>query len=314
MRRRQLHGAVVVITGASSGIGRATALAFASHRANLVLAARGPSGLADVERECAARGASVVTAPTDIASPHGSEELADRALERFGRVDVWVEAASLLAVGRLEDHPTDEVRALIDTNVTGTTLGARSALRVFGAQDGGTLIIVSSLLGLTPSPLAPVYGASKFATRGLALSLRRAVARQPGVEVCVVVPGPVDTPMFQRAANHTGRELRALPPAHAPERLAAAIVSCARRPRRQATAGLTSRALLLSHRLAPGVTDRLVAEWSWRLLTRSSSAPEDPGAVTQPRRGTSVAGGWRRGRLRRSAGERFGAWLATRRT
>lgn len=313
MPSRELTGSVAVVTGATSGVGRATARAFASHRARLVLAARNPEALGEVERECSDSGADVLVVPTDISQSHAPDELANAAVERFGRVDIWVEAASVLIAGRLQDTPVEELRALVDTNVAGTTLGARAALRLFESQGSGTLIIVSSLLGLLPSPLAPAYVMSKFATRGLALSLRQDVSRRGQVQVCAVLPGPVDTPMFQRAANRTGRQLRAIPPAYAPERLAATIVSCARRPRRQATAGVISRAQLLSHRIAPRPTEWLVGEWSARLLIRRAEAPGDSGAVLARQPPEEVSGGWRRGRLRRRIGERFGEWMATRR-
>lgn len=314
MRNQEAEQRVVVITGASSGVGRATALAFAAQGMRLALAAREAGSLTEAARDCTAEGAvAALTFPIDIADAHASEMLADQVVERFGRIDVWVEAASVLIAGPLEAHPIDEMRRLIDTNVAGTALGARAALRIFRQQGHGTLIIVSSLLGLVPSHLLPLYVMSKFATRGLALSLRQAVANTPRLNVCTVMPGPVDTPMFQRAANYTGQALRAIPPAHAPERVAATIVACVRRPRRQTTTGLTSWAILLSHRLAPRSTEWLVAQWSARLLTRSAPAPDDHGAIREPGRNSSLSGGWRNNRLRRRWGERLGTRMARRR-
>lgn len=274
--RRQIRGAVVVITGASSGIGRATALAFAGLGARLVLAARGPEALGEVERACQAQGVEVLAVPTDITD-------------------------------------ADAVERLVDVNVVGATLSARAALATFQAQGHGTLVIVGSLLGIVPNPQVPLYSMTKFATRGLALNLRQAVASYPGIDVCLVLPGPVDTPMFQRSANHTGRQLRAIPPAYAPERVAAAIVGCARRPRRQTTAGAVSWLLLASHRVAPRLADWAVARWSATTLTRPTHAPDTIGALFAPVPIGAVHGGWRRGRLRRRLGERLGTALAQRR-
>jgi short-subunit dehydrogenase len=158
----------------------------------------------------------------------------------------------------------------------------------------------------------PLYSMTKYATRGLALNLRQAVAGQPGLHVCLVMPGPVDTPVFQRAANHTGRQLRAIPPAYAPERIAAAIVGCARRPRRQTTAGAVSYLLLASHRVAPRMAEWAVARWSATTLTRATPAPDTSGALFAPVPIAAVHGGWRRGRLRRRLGERLGTALAQR--
>jgi short-subunit dehydrogenase len=309
---RDIRGAVVVITGASSGIGRATALALAGLGARLVLAARDPEALGEVERACQARGAQVVAVPTDITDPDAVERLARRAVERFGRVDVWVQAAATMIAGPLGTEGVEELRRLVEVNVVGASLSARAALATFQAQGQGTLVLVGSLLGLVPNPQVPLYSMTKYATRGLALNLRQAVAGQPGIDVCLVLPGPVDTPMFQRSANHTGRQLRAIPPAVAPERVAAAIVGCARRPRRQTTAGAVSWLLLASHRVAPRLADWVVARWSATTLTRPTPTPDTSGALFAPVPIAAVHGGWRRGRLRRRLGERLGTALAQR--
>jgi len=102
-----------------------------------------------------------------------------------------------------------------------------------------------------------LYSTTKFAVRGLALNLQQEVAGHPRIRVCLVLPGPVDTPFFDRAANHTGHRLRAIPPASAPERVAATILACARRPRRQATTGVVPHLALAAHRLAPRRPSRL---------------------------------------------------------
>lgn len=298
-----LRGAAVVITGASSGLGRATALAFAREGAKLALAARSVEDLRDVAGACAQLGSEAVAVPTDISDPAAVQRLADRAVERFGRIDVWVEVAAVLIAGPFEAHQVGELRRLIDTNVAGSAFGAHTAMRRFRTQDSGVLVIVSSLLGLMPAPAAPAYAMSKFAMRGLALSLRQAVADNGRIHVCTVLPGPVDTPMYQRAANRTGREVRAIPPASAPERVARAVVGCARRPRRQTTAGLASWAALVFHRLTPRLTEWVVAQYSARTLTRRAAAPDTGGAVFERRPGGFVHGGWRRGRLRRRLGE-----------
>jgi short-subunit dehydrogenase len=228
--RRDIEGTVVVVVGASSGIGRATALAFAGLEARLVLAARDPEALGEVARAVKARGAEVLVVPTDITDDDAVERLGRRAAERLGAVDVWVQAAATMIAGPLGTEPVEELRRQVEVNVVGATLSARAALAIFQAQGRGNLVIVGSLLGLIPNPLVPLYSMTKYATRGLALNLRQAVAGNPRIHVCLVLPGPVDTPIFQRSANHTGRQLRAIPPAYAPERVAAAIVGCARRP------------------------------------------------------------------------------------
>lgn len=313
MHRGDLRDAVVVLTGASSGVGRAAAHAFADAGSALVLVARGTDALAEVAEECGRRGAETAVVAIDIGDRDAAQAIAETAAARFGRVDVWVEAAAVLVAGPPEAHTVADVERLLRTNVLGSTLGALTAVEVFQRQGHGVLIVVSSLLGQLPSPLVPVYVASKFALRGLALSLRLAVADAPGVAVSLVLPGPVDTPMFQRAANRTGRRLRAIPPATAPERVAAAIVANARRPRRQRTAGVVSHAILAAHRVSPRLTERLVGEWSRLTVTRPEPVVDEDGARDRPVPPSRVSGGWRRGRLRRRLGERVGAWSAARR-
>jgi NADP-dependent 3-hydroxy acid dehydrogenase YdfG len=311
-KRRGGRDDVVVITGASSGIGRASALAFATQGARLVLAARGAEALAEVGQACQDRGAQVLVVPIDIADPDAVDRLAEQAAQRFGRIDVWVEAASVIIAGRLGFESVQEIRRLIDTNVLGTVLGARAALGTFRVQRHGVLVIVSSLLGVFPNPQTPLYSMTKYASRGLALNLRQEVAGEPNIHVCVVLPGPVDTPLFQRAANHTGRRLRAIPPAVAPERLAATIVSCARRPRRQATTGVVPHLALIAHRLAPRATEWLVARWSANLLIQPAPTPDTSGSLFEPARRVATHGAYRRGRVRRRLGELLGTAQAAR--
>jgi short-subunit dehydrogenase len=206
----------------------------------------------------------------------------------------------------------DEIRRLVDTNVFGTVLCARAALSTFQRQGNGVLVMVGSLLSLFPNPLVPLYSMTKFAIRGLALNLQQAVAGNPGIRVSLVLPGPVDTPFFVRAANHTGRQLRAIPPAYAPERLAAAILACARRPGRQATTGVVAHLALAVHRMAPRAAEWLVARWSATLLTKPRAAAPGSGSLFVPPPSGAVHGGYRRGRARRRLGEWLGVAQAAR--
>ncbi|MEU4560490.1 SDR family NAD(P)-dependent oxidoreductase [Actinoplanes sp. NPDC023936] len=299
---------VVVITGASSGIGRATALAYAREGARLVLASRRREALADVERDCRARGGEVLVVPTDIGEPAAVDELTRAALQRFGRIDVWVEAAAVGIAGPLGSEPVDELRRLVDTNVLGATLCARAALTTFRTQGHGVLVLVGSLLSVFPNSVIPLYSMSKFAVRGLALSLQQEVARHPRIRVCLVLPGTVDTPFFQRAANHTGRRLRAIPPAYAPERLAARILTVARHPRRQTTVGVVSHLMLAAHRVAPRAAESVIGRWGAAFVTGPSAVAPGPGAIFDPPATGAVHGGYRRGRVRR----RLGTWLGAR--
>jgi short-subunit dehydrogenase len=313
VRTRDLEGAVVVVTGASAGLARATALAFADHGSAVVLAARGEAPLVELAAEVERRGGRALVVPTDVGSLAAVVHLATRAVEELGRLDVWVDAAGVLLAGPFGREPVEEVERLVATNVMGSVYGARVALEQFRRQGGGTYIAVSSVLGIVQNPVVPLYTMTKFAVRGLALSLRHAVRGERGIHVCTVLPGPVDTEMFQRAANHSGRRLRAVPPACSPERAAAAIVACARRPRRQVVVGLTSRLLLAGpHRLAPALTERIVADVTGALILQRQRAGDTPGTLFEAPTSGTTSPGWRLGAPRRALGDAVGRALARR--
>jgi short-subunit dehydrogenase len=300
--KRVLDGTVTVLTGATSGVGRATAHELARHGSHLVLAARSEHDLAAAAEECRAQGVTVETVVTDLSKPKEIDALARTAADRFGRIDTWINVAAVLVAGDLVDCPVDELDRLVKVNVRGVLLASRAALSVFDTQRAGVLINVSSILGVVPNPVVPAYTMSKFAIHGLTLALDHATARRP-IRACVVLPGPIDTEMFQHAGNHTGHPLRSVPPAVAPERVAAAIVRCARRPRRRVVVSNTGRLIMLGVRVSPRLTRWAVAAYSGRLITMRAPAPESPGTVFEPSGHGSVSGGWRRGgALRRSGG------------
>jgi NADP-dependent 3-hydroxy acid dehydrogenase YdfG len=166
---RSLRGAVVVITGASSGIGRAAAHGFAREGAQLVLAARARSPLEDVAQEC---GGEPVVAPTDVRDEEAVQVLAARAVERFGRIDVWVNGAGVMVYGRFEDIPADVFRQVIETNVLGQVHGARAALAEFRRRGEGVLINMSSVWGRVTTPAVSPYVTSKFAVRAFSAAVR----------------------------------------------------------------------------------------------------------------------------------------------
>jgi NAD(P)-dependent dehydrogenase (short-subunit alcohol dehydrogenase family) len=198
-RRAESTGRVVVVTGASSGIGRATARRLAAEGASLVLAARGAESLAAAARECEAAGAEVLVALTDVSDEDDVRRLADTAVARFGRVDAWVHTAAVVAYGRFEDVPSGVFRQVLDTGIHGTVHAARAALRQFRSQGHGTLVLTGSLLGEIATPYMSSYVTSKWAVRGLARVLSIETRHDDGIHVCVVSPGGVDTPVYLQA-------------------------------------------------------------------------------------------------------------------
>jgi NAD(P)-dependent dehydrogenase (short-subunit alcohol dehydrogenase family) len=304
---RNLSGSVIVITGASSGIGRIAAHAFAREGACLVLAARRERALNDAVRECEALGArGAIAVPTDVADPHAVERLADRAVAAFGRLDVWVNNAAVVLFGRFDEAPLAAFRRVVEINLFGYVHGARAALRQFRAQGHGVLINNASILGRVGMPYASAYVASKFAICGLSQCQRQELQGNPGIRVCTVVPVTMDTAIFQRGANYTPWRAKAVDPVYHPAVTAAAILRLAKRPEREAIAGGYGYLIALGTRLAPGLTERL-AGWLGPRLQFQAGAPNErpfPGNLFRPiEDGYAVTGGWRE----RSTGPLLGA-------
>ena len=151
-----LSDTVVVITGASSGIGRATALAFAAKGATVVLAARRLAALEEVARECEGRGGEALVVPTDVAESNSVQQLATRAVEDFGRIDVWVNCAAVTAFAPFQEIPLEDFKRVLDVNIMGYVHGARAALPQLRDQGKGTLINVSSIVSSVPQPYTHV--------------------------------------------------------------------------------------------------------------------------------------------------------------
>jgi short-subunit dehydrogenase len=290
-----LGNAVVVVTGASSGIGRATAVACAERGARLVLAARPSPALYDAARDCQAAGGAAHPVPTDVVDQAAVERLADDAVARFGRIDVWVQNAAVMAYGRFEDTPAEVHRRVIETNLFGPIHAARAVLPVFRRQGTGTLINVASLYGKMTSPYVSGYVTSKYGLIGFSEVLRQELQDAPDINVCTVLPGSVDTPIFRHAANYVGRQPRPVPLVSSPERVVRVILRLTQRPRREVAVGWSARFLALGHTVLPGLYNRL-APLAMRLLgLGAESTGIGSGNVFAPQADWDrVNGGWRR--------------------
>jgi NAD(P)-dependent dehydrogenase (short-subunit alcohol dehydrogenase family) len=285
---------VVVLTGASSGIGRATALAFAEEGARLVLAARGREALGAVAVECRAAGADVLAVPTDVTDAAAVRQLAEDAIRHFGAVDVWINNVGVGAIGRFELTPIESHRRVIEANLLGHLHGAYAVLPHFRQRGRGTLINMISIGGFVPAPYAAAYTASKFGLRGLSESLRAELSDAPGIHVCEVYPTFVDTPGVSHGANYTGRRVRPTPPLLDPRRVAAVLVSLARSPRPSVQLGSVALPGRLAHALAPGLLGRFMNRIAGSALNRAHAAEHSDGNLFAPSRNTAIDGGFRK--------------------
>lgn len=304
-RRGHKPDGVVVITGASSGIGRATATAFAQHGAKLVLAARSRESLEEVAVECAEQGAETLVVPTDVGDEAQVQDLAAAAHRRFGRIDVWVGNAGVFSFGRFEDTPSEVFEQVIRTNLLGQANGARAVLPYFRAQRSGSLIIVASLYSRITSPYVSPYVTSKFGLLGLSKVLREEVRDMAAIKVCTVMPATMDTPIYQHSANFTGHNVHPLPPVADPRRVADTIVSLVERPRREVTVGLVQRGASCVEKLLPGTYEQLVGPFMRIFAIRRGRVEPHAGNLFEPEPSLNrVLGGWRlfRRRLRRAKG------------
>jgi short-subunit dehydrogenase len=252
--------AAVLITGASSGIGRETALAFAESGCRLALAARGAEKLNDVGQECLRAGATdVLVRPTDISRREQVRALFDAASERFGGLDIVVQNAGVAAFGSFLDVPADVFDAVIRVNVLGAADVVRAALHHFVERERGQLVVVGSTLGQVAVPYLGAYVMSKFAVTALVRVLRQETRGLTGIAVHGIYPGAVDTPIYGQAANFLGRCARVLPVKDSPAKVARRIVSVTRRGRGgERQVGLANLPLLAADRLLPRVFDALV--------------------------------------------------------
>jgi short-subunit dehydrogenase len=300
---RPLEEAVVVVTGASSGIGRAAALRLSRRARGLALCARNEATLAEVAAECEGVGTEVVYRALDVSDEEAVEALAAATVERFGRIDVWVNNAGVIAYGSFEEIPSEVFRQIVETNLMGQVHGARAALRRFREQGSGVLINMSSVWGRVSTPQVTPYIVSKNAVRAFSECLAGELAGQEGIEVATMVPQAVDTPIFEHAGNYTGRQVRPIPPVLDPEEVARGIELCAENPKREVNYGRAGRALEILYALAPPLYRRL----AHRAFVRGSrgNVPADPapGNVPRSRGPHAVEGGWharRQGVLRRA--------------
>ena len=255
---------VIAITGASSGIGRATALRLARDGAAVAICARRADRLGRVAAEIAAAGGEPLAIAADVTREADMEQFVAGAVDRFGRLDVIVCNAGFGVAGAIDEVDPAQMQELLDVNYTGTYLAARAALRVFRRQGHGHVIVVSSIVGKRGVPYMGAYAATKFAQVGLAECLRAEVAGSR-IFVSVVYPVSTDTEFFDVMTRRTGVEVaRAFGPRQDVDTVANAIARAIEHPTPEVYPHFNSRFLVVLNAIAPGVTDRLVKRFGRR--------------------------------------------------
>lgn len=279
-------GPVVLITGASSGIGRATAEAYARRGARLVLVSRSRPVLEAVAQRCTALGGTARVVVADVTDRAQVAAAVDDAVGAWGRLDVCVSSAAVMSYGTHADTPAEVFDRVVSVNLLGAANVARAALRVFRAQRAGTLVVVGSVLGRVAIPLAGSYVTSKWGLRGLTRVLRQENRDLADVHVVSVAPGAVRTPIYRQAASVLGHPGSPPPPVTTPERVARlvlrAVASNDRERDADALGGVANKAVTGAFVVAGPLYDVLVGPMMRTLGVGRAKQPSTDGNVFEP--------------------------------
>lgn len=250
---------VVLVTGASSGIGRATALEAAERGDHVVLLARGTAPLEEAAAECLSLGAvSARSLSVDVSDAAAVQAAVDGVLAELGHIDAVVNSAGVVAYGRFEDVPVDVFDQVLRTNVLGSANVARAVLPSMRARNAGTIVLLGSLIGHIAPPYMSAYAVTKWAVRALARELQIENRDRSGVHICLVAPGGVDTPIYLQAANYLGQVGRPPFPVVSPEKVAHAALRLIDHPRPRVQVGASNRFIAAGFGVFPQVYDAIV--------------------------------------------------------
>jgi NAD(P)-dependent dehydrogenase (short-subunit alcohol dehydrogenase family) len=279
MQLKPVEDQVVAQMGASSGIGRETALRFAERGARVVVSARSEEGLASLVEEILDKGGEAVSIPAEASEFEQVKAVADRAVEEYGRLDTWVHLAAVGLFATFEQTTPEEFARVIDVNLMGQVYGAMAALPHLKRGGRGALIHISSVEAKRSFPFHSAYGASKHGIDGF-LEALRVELRHEGwpISVTQVMPGTINTPFFDKGRTKLGVKPVGVPPIYEPQTVANMILYAAENPARDLVSGGAAQALILNQRLSPRVLDAI-------LTTRAGFSPqktEEPRSEDDP--------------------------------
>ncbi|MGQ9424329.1 SDR family oxidoreductase [Gilvimarinus sp. F26214L] len=274
---------VVAVTGASAGIGRAIAKAFAREGARVGLIARSASALNEVHAEIKMAGGEALALPCDVSDRQAVESATDRIEKELGEIDIWVNCAMLTVFSRAVDIEPDEYRRVTDVTYHGYVHGTTAALKRMTPRNRGHIIQVGSALSYRSIPLQSAYCGAKHAVRGFSDSLRSELIHEGiQVEVSMVQLPAFNTPQFLWGRSHLDQKPQPLPPIHGPALAAEAIVWTAKNPQREVWVGWPSWQAILGNKLLPGFLDRYMAKKAWEgQFTGEKAPPHSPDNLFQ---------------------------------
>jgi short-subunit dehydrogenase len=260
-KQDRYQGRVVVITGASSGFGKRTALDLARRGASIVLGARSDELLATIASQCEALGGQALAVSTDVSDRGSLMNLATQAISRFGYFDVWINNAGVASIGRFDEVPLDDHMQVIQTDLVGTLMGSYAALKHFRERGAGTLINVASVVGKIPAPYYASYAAAKFGIVGLCDALRQELSQEneESIRVCTVMPMAHSTEFFEHAGNYTGHKAEPIPPTYDPQVTVDALVKLVIEPEDEVITGWQGGVFNFLHKLMPGAIEKMMA-------------------------------------------------------
>lgn len=278
---KSLSGKTVVITGGTSGVGRATVEAFALEGCHIVIAARGKEALDETVALCRELEVAVIGVPTDVSVAEEVDNLVKTALQFNGRIDIWVNNAGVMSSGKFEEIPMKVNEQVIKTNLFGYMHGAYSVLPVFKRQQEGILINNISIGGFMPAPYSAVYSSTKFGIRGMMECLQGEISDFADIHICNIYPQIQRSTGNMHSAKYSGLDFKIPPFAADPRDTAASIVELAKHPKKEKFPDATSVFLKTVYGLFPKPVIN-VASAGMRLMMKIKNAPDDNGNVLKP--------------------------------